>query len=351
MPATVTERTLSIPAARLIAAYAAAIVVALLLLETTVRVIGPPVRLWYPLVATWNRPIRVLFVGSSRVQAAVDPARVTARLGPAGDRIDVNLGEGFSTIIEHTLGLRDLGGRGLLRGATVFVEIPGGAPDASRWTDRWYYTEMPDLFAATMRPGDLGRLWASDHSREDKFTGTARTLLQRSLIFTYHEFIRVRFLTAVDAQFRALSRRLAGAGAAAPPTPDLREGGGVRTDFDDRLRIRAEAVVEGQNMLREQRLVTDWNDLVVGTLVSVVQNSGGNVVFFETPLSPPMRLASETAIGLENRRRFLAQAERWGARTILLQDQWPAESFPDMVHLSAAASGRFTDELIAAWRR
>lgn len=373
-----THRTLPPHTLRALAVYIVAIVVALALLEGAIRMRRAPQRLWYPAVATQSagHPLRTLFVGSSRVQASIDPTRVSAALPPANGALDVNVGQGFSTVIEHTLGVRYLAERGLLRGATVFVEVPGGAPDVSQWTSRWYYSEMPDFLLSLITFTDMPVLWRSSMTREEKIAATVRGSLGRSQLFTYHELYRVRFLTDVDQQFRAWSRALAARmrpspvattsdalasraeapsstgtpAAAAPATAVMREGGGVRTDGDELARIRAEASREGQRMLREQERVTDWNARVVADLVRAVRAGGGTVVFFETPLSQPMRMAADTPTGLENQRSFAAEVERWGMRIIPLTRTWPDDQFPDLWHLSADAAKQFTTELMAAWR-
>ncbi len=374
-----THRTLPPHTLRALAVYIVAIVVALALLEGAIRMRRAPQRLWYPAVADQaaGRPLRTLFVGTSRVQASIDPGLVSAALPPSGPTaLDVNAGQGFSTIIEHTLGLRYLAERGLLRGTTVFVEVPAGSPDTSRWTDRWYYIEMPDFLLSVIRFGDMPALWRSSMSREEKIAATVRGSMRWSKLVTYHELYRVRFLTDVDRQFRAWSRALAqwmnaprvatapaasladlsatpNAVVSTPPAQAsamMREGGGVRTDGDELARIRAEAVADGQRMLREQELITDWNARVVSDLVQTVRDGGGTVVFFETPLSEPMRLVAETPAGIENRRTFATQAEQWGMRIIPLTGTWPDDQFPDVWHLSVPASKRFTSQLMAAWR-
>jgi hypothetical protein len=360
-------RTLPPHTFRLLAVYALGIALALVALEGVIRARHVTPRKWYPLVASTGQPVRTIFVGSSRVQAAIETSLVTAALPAAEGRQDISVGQGFSTIIEHTLGLRLLARQGLLRGATVFVEAPGGIPDTSRWTDRWYYSEMPDFLLAVIEAGDMPGLWRSSMTREDKIAATVRGSLRASQLFTYHELIRVEFLTDVDHRFREWARRLAPRTATptvtappAPPstaaptsTPDttMREGGGVRTDLDDRERIRAEAVREGQRMLRDQERVTDWDTRVIATLVKTVRDGGGTVVFFETPLSAPMRIASETAVGVANRRDFLAQAARWGSTVVPLSRVYDDTDFPDVWHLSVSAGHRFTAELVAAWRR
>ena len=342
--------TLSWRALRLLFGYTAAIVIVLGIVEAITRLGGgPPGRLWYPsaIEQAAGQPLGLLFVGSSRVQAAIDTSRVAAARPGNDTRLVFNAGQGFSTVIEHALGLRRLANRGLLRGTTVFIEAPGGIPDDSRWSDRWYYQEMPDFLLSVMEEGDLRALWRSQMSQEDKIAASIRGTFRSSQIVTYHELMRVRFLSWVDRRYRAVA-----SGPALPVTPlELRAAGGVRTDLDDRNRIRLEATLEGDRMVREQLPVTDWDARVVGTIVETVRRGGGTVVFFETPLSGPMRRASETPVGLENRRRFLAQTAAWGLRMIPLGHTFPDDDFPDVWHLSARASSVFTDELMAAWQR
>src|SRR5215471_20978841 len=106
--------------------------------EACVRRTVDRVPLWYgaaDALAAQGR-VDVLFVGSSRVEAAVVPeefeAAVLARSGRSLRTL--NLGRGSSTDVEHYLGVRDLLERHpeSLLGVRVFWEAPGGVPVALR---------------------------------------------------------------------------------------------------------------------------------------------------------------------------------------------------------------------------
>ena len=313
---------------------------------------------WYPDVIEQLQglPVRYLFVGSSRVSAAVDGARLEQALRGSGDSTTVNVGQGFSTIITHALGLRELGDQGLLRGSVVFLEAPQGMPDASTWHDEWYYIEAPYFLLTVMHAHDLPGLWRSNMSAGLKFAATGRLVFAWSRSLTYRERVRAGGLAAAYTAAQDLQRLVVGAGPsadmrAAEERGILRAGGGVRIDIDDRQRIRAAAADEGRRMVATQRVVDDWDASVVGDIVRLVRRAGGDVVFYEMPLSSVMRGAYETPTGISNVRSFRRQAAEWRTPILALRRSFPDEEFPDLWHLSREQSVRFTDDLVLSWQK
>lgn len=334
--------------------YAVAIAGALVAGEIGVRVSAFTPAQWYPQVTRQldAAPARYMFVGSSRVGAGVaviafaeaQPPAPSGGIGPV-----FNMGHGFSTVISHAIGLRRMAERGLLRGAVVFVEAGGGIPDTSTWRDRWYYREAPSFLVSVADARDIPGLWRSDQSVDDKLGATARTALKGSRLAVYAEMIRVNGLAAAYRQ----AARLRPPPSTLPVPVErlaLRETGGVRGDVDDLSRISAAAVQEGQRMLLEQVLIADWDRTVVADVAGIIRAGGGEVVFFEMPLSPPMRLASESETGRLNAQTFRAWAAARGIRVLDQRREFPADAFPDVWHMSAPAADMFTQDLIEAWR-
>lgn len=338
---------------RIVALYSAAVMAALALGEAGVRVSGFEPPQWYPQImrALGDRPVRFMFVGSSRVGAAVNAIAFAQAQPPGADRVYgpvFNSGHGFSTIVSHAIGLRRMADAGQLRGAVVFVEAAGGSPDESTWRGRWYYREAPNFLVSVAGPRDLPGLWRSSMSTDEKVGATARTLLNGSNLAVYAEMVRVSGLGTVYSQARRLQTSAPAESVLSAPL-DVRAEGGVRGDVDDLARISRAAVEEGARMLREQRFVDNWDGTVAADLVRTVRGGGGEVVFFEMPLSPPMRLASLSETGRRNRASFEAWAAANGIRMLKARREFPAEAFPDVWHMSAAAAGIFTQDLIEAW--
>lgn len=321
--------------------YLLAVAAAIAVAEAAVRLSPFEPAQWYPQVIARaaGAPLRFLFVGTSRVGAGVNVEQFAAAVpaDPAlAARPTFNMGHGFSTIAAHAIGLGRMADAGMLGGAVVFIEAAGGVPDTSEWRDRWFQTESPGLLLSVMRPRDLPGLWRSEMRFEHKLSASARALLRPSWLATYRENIRVQGLAAVYARSAAAA-------------PDMREQGGVRGDIDDRARIRAAAGQEGLRLAATEPRVDDWHALIVADIVALVRAAGGEVVFFEMPLSSPMRGASESATGRANAESFRRQVEQWGTRLVPAGRELPDEAFPDLWHMSAAAADMFTRDLIAAW--
>lgn len=328
--------------------YLLAVAAAMAVAEAAVRVSTFDPAPWYPQVIarTGGAPVRFLFVGTSRVGAGVNVEQFAAAV-PADAALEArptfNMGLGFSTLAEHALGLGRMADAGMLHGAVVFVEAAGGVPDTSTWRDRWFQTESPGLLLSVMRPRDLPGLWRSEMDVDHKLAASARVLLRPSWLATYRENIRVQGLTAVYARSAAVMR---GTPAAAP---DMRAEGGVRGDIDDRARIRAAAGQEGRRQAATARRVDDWNALILADIVTRVRAAGGEVAFFDMPLSGPMRVASESETGRANAESFRRQVKQWGTRLVPAKRRLPDEAFPDLWHMSAAAADMFTRDLIGTW--
>lgn len=291
---------------------------------------------WYPraIETLDGRPARFLFIGSSRVSAAIDVRRFASATGAPED-LTLNVGQGFSTVTAHALGIRRLSELGLLRGTTVFVEAPQGVADTSTWATPWYQIEGAHFLMSVIEGRDLPGLWRSSQSVEEKLGASGRWLLSPSWIAVYREDIRVK----------ALARTYALTGLSAAPPPDDQRG--VRRDVDDLGRIRASAIGAGQKMALAP-VVPDWSATVTAWIVRRVQESGGHVVLYEMPMSSPMAILSSAQE--QNARTLAEQAARWNVPILRADAAFGEADFPDLWHLSIPASWRFSDALAAAWR-
>jgi hypothetical protein len=344
MPTPTPRTTLPAGAGRLFLAVGACVLAAGLCLEGAVRVAGYALPRWYPQVAqnqSWRGATdRVVFVGTSRTFAAVDHRRFAA----SGSVPAANMGQGFSTIASHALGLRYLAERGALVGTTVFVEAPGGVPDALTWQDPWYFIERPQWLLSVMKPSDLPALWRSATPVEDAFAVTFRGLAVGSRFFAYREDVRVKSLGWIYDRAR---------GRASVSDEDLAGDEEdivlpARRNPADRERVREAAVQEGQRWTVGTRPV-NWDETVVGTLVRTVQAAGGRVVFLSMPLSDAMAVGLRTPLAQANRLGFDEALVRWGTTRLELPVVFADDDFPDLWHLARQGRDRFSSALIDAW--
>lgn len=247
--------------------------------------------------------------------------------------LTINVGQGFSSVTAHALGVRRLAEAGLLNGATIFLEAPLGVPDTATWTTPWYQIEGAHFLISVIEGRDLPGLWRSSQSAEEKLAASGRWLFTPSWISTYREDIRVR----------ALGRTYGLLGVSLAPVDD---GRGVRRDVDDIGRIRAAAVDAGQQAAHSA-LVPDWDATVIASIVQRVHASGGRVVFYTMPMSAPMAVMSSSIA--ENARTFAEKARLWGVPILSPDVPFTESDFPDLWHLSLPASVRFTDALATTW--
>ncbi len=331
-------------AGRLFLAVCGSILAAGLCLEGAVRVAGYSLPRWYPQVAqnqSWRGATdRVVFVGTSRTFAAVDHRRI----GDARAVGAVNMGQGFSTIATHALGVRYLAERGALAGTTVFVEAPGGLPDASTWDDPWYFIERPQWLLSVMTPGDVPALWRSTTPVEDAFAATFRGLAIGSRFAAYREDVRVKALGWIYD--RARGRASVADDELAGDEEDIVLP--ARRNPADRERIRQAAVLDGQRWIVGTREV-EWDNTVVATLVATAHAGGGRVVFLSMPLSGPMSVGLRTPMATANRQRFHDALTRWGATRLEVPAAFTDDDFPDLWHLSRQGRDRYTTAVIDVW--
>src|SRR5262245_14104188 len=139
------------------------------------------------------RPVQAVFVGSSRVQAAILPSAFERALGERGrpGTAALNLARGYTTDAEHYLGLRNLlaAHPDRLRGITVFAEAPGGLPWPTRWDNApWAMAAQPWMLVDLLQPADLPRFWQeSGLDLETRLHLSLRLGLRRLSLFNRRE--------------------------------------------------------------------------------------------------------------------------------------------------------------------
>jgi hypothetical protein len=328
------------------------------LAEACVRLTADRVPTWYGaaerLAAT--RPVQVLFVGSSRVQAAILPVafeQVLAERGRPGLAV-LNLGRGYSTDPEHYLGLRNLlaAHSDTLRGVTVFAEAPGGAPFATRWeTVQWAMAEQPWMLVDLLRASDLPRFWRwSGLDFETRLHLSVRVVLSRLALFNRRERVREQWL---DNVLPTLAR---GRRPDFAPTrilgDDLQGWGNVpsiRTDPAALAAAREAARDLGEQMARHQAPVREWQGTLPEAFVRLVQGAGGHMVFFEPPQSEVFLRGFRTKVRQEDAALFARQARAWGACVVRPAFAYSEDDLPDFWHLRPERAADYTRAVAVAW--
>lgn len=309
---------------------------------------------FYQVVRTGPAPVHYLFIGSSRVAAAIDIAtfRHVLRTDPIfADSAETlhlyNLGQGYSTLAEHYLALRRLPDS-LLQYTTLFIGLEHGIPPGDLFTDTWSgpWTDprWPLLLSPILRLSDLLAFWRhADNSVHDKLIVTAGVFLYS---VRYGRFIRAK----AHAWIHHLPFRL-GLRQPPPPTPSpLTARGGIRTDSAAIAEIRHLILEQLQQngALPPDSVIPNWNQTVFADLVRLLQAHRGRVVVFNLPLPSWHRQTDRPTP--EKVQSFKQWAK---AHSVLILDvpvNYPDEAFPDLIHLADAYAPDFTQRLAQAYR-
>lgn len=322
---------------------------------------------WYG-AAQWaasDARVDVVFIGSSRTAAAVnvesfatDVFAITGRC-PRG----LNLGRPYSTDAEHYLGLRNLftSHPESLQGVTVFVEAPGGLPSNNgsglptleRWRTSWVHSMQPWLVVDVLRTKDLLPFWRSQELViSDKVHLTFRFALRKiSSTLNRRERIREELLEDGIAWLLHLTngRIRPNPFTYVPVHYGLASGGGIRTDPASLQVARKAALRFTDQSLKNEKPLREWDTAVLSDLVQLVRQHGGQVVFFEMPLSSTFARLYATPMRQEDIRIFREHARAWGTPMIRAQLSFAGEDFPDLWHVGPSLAPTFTAELAKAW--
>jgi hypothetical protein len=324
------------------------------LAEACVRRTADRLPLWYGAADALAAQDRVdaLFVGSSRVEAAVVPetfeAVVLARTGRPLRTL--NMGRGRSTDFEHYLGLRNLLERHptAFSGLRVFWEAPGGVPVAGRYgIDPWATTEQPWLLVDLLDVSDLEALWRS--SALDVGTRlhlSLRLWLRPIRLFNRRERLRQSLLSLPSLLAMG---RLAELFGSAPLGSDLRAHGRL---YDNALRVleaREGALEFASGVPNALAAWRSGQPTGVSLAVDLVRAHGGQVIFFRPPEAEVFEQAYVAPAWLEERRAFEARADAWGCPRLSPAFPHADDDLPDLWHLRPARAPEFTRALADAW--
>jgi len=297
-------------------------------------------------------PIGAVFVGSSRIQAAVVPRQFADALGTkwTPDRQALNLARGYSTEAEHFLGLRNLIDKypAALRGVYVFAEAPGGLPFRAGWADTpWAFAEQPWMLVDLLKPSDLPVFWkAPGLDVEQRLHVALRSMVRSARVFNRRERVRQQWLEQVLPQLAA--------GRLPDLQPNLQVGydlqgpgnaSSIRVDPAAVAQARASAVEVAGLLERQQAPMRNWNDSIQEALARLVRQHGGQVVFLAPPLSEPFQRIYRTAVRQEDIAYFARQAAEWGSCVVRPDFTYTDEDLPDLWHLKPELAPAYTQAL------
>ena len=304
----------------------------LVLVELFVRFLLPTNE-WYKEAErlAHSKPIRYIFIGSSRVACSINPVEFTESVADKRSQdITVNMGKGYSTLVEHCLGVAKISDAmpNKLRGVVVFMEAPQGIPNMQTWHSNWFHPDNPEMLAATMRPSDLTAFWAqcSDTDLKSKMTVSAATV---------SEAVRLR-----GGWKMVLDNCLHPGRDSVTRLPT----GGIRQDNQGIRDARRLASVLAENEIKNQQVINSafWEMTVLKSLNDQIRAAGGRLVLFSIPMSSVQASTYSTDIAKKNNGtigNFLKKANIPVIQPVFTTTD---DDFPDLWHLKGTRSSEFT---------
>ncbi len=287
-----------------------------------------------------------LFVGTSRVAAAIDEQAFAASLqdvegcnGPA-----FNLGLGYSTLAEAYLGLRRISESrpNGLSGCTVLVEAPVGIPSWDSWADSWIAPPAAGPLVGYIEFRDVAPfLFYSATPLGDKMFVLAAKLLKSPEVIAR---LRAKLGSIIDDA--SMSSEVRG-DARDNNAPALVSKGGIRNDAYGAEVVRQAALKQALTALGVQQPVSEaiWSKSVLKSIVSLVRQKGGKIVIFNMPLSSVQQAPLTTAQRMNDKKLFLRMAEDWNVPLLAVPIELSDKDFPDLWHLSKTRAQEFTQSL------
>lgn len=300
---------------------------------------------WYESVEVdASSSIGAIFIGSSRVGASIHAGTFAkvADFAPA-ERV-LNMGRGYSRLIQHYLGLRNVldSDPKCLLGTIVFLEAPTGVPDHSTFADSWEFGEAPQQLTMQLQASDLPTMWRHQGSRAFKPTFEFLTGPSRALI--YRDWIRRLLRRRITGRLKDLALGVTMSDGA---SADLAGASGVRTDRIGIGLVRQKMIADAKNSSREACAL--YADTVLTRLVDLVSEAGGEVVLFDIPLSTQARKRYGQVISQLDRERFVDELSKADIAMLQPDFEHNDSDFPDLSHLRKSRQAEFTRALACSW--
>ncbi|MGE5340928.1 MAG: hypothetical protein ACM3SY_05535 [Candidatus Omnitrophota bacterium] len=293
----------------------------------------------------------VIFIGSSRVAAAINNEAFDRRMSQLTGRkiVSLNFGQGYSTIQEHYLGMRNLLKRYSkpYKPFTVLIEAPGEMVNIKyykRWTDDWINNGETQLLVPLLHVSDFLFFLKSSTDKSNDKTYVAFKYLTKSIdLIRYRERTKAK----IDRTFKNLLEPPAPKNIA--PQPDLTQRGGIKTDPKALEMIRASAVTFANEMLSEQRDFQNWDQTVLADLIRLIESYNGTVVFYTMPASSVYSRVFNTNLHQKNKATFKKQLKKWNIPLLYPEFSYTDEDFPDLWHMKLSRSFEFSEKLADAY--
>ncbi len=321
---------------------------------------------WYQRTArrVEQQPVDYLFLGSSRVTAAIDADVFAQSIEQrTGRRPTVDLlARGYTNLIHNYLALRNLTDihPEHLRGCVVMLELPSGLPAThgsyantpTGLRGAWLNSQScAHLLSAVMQTRDLPALYGSDTELERKIELTfgclSRPICSVSQRQRVHEVFRANLNTLAYKVENRLTPTLPREAASV----DLSDRGGIRTDAEGVAVVRRYAAMQARQASANQKPLRNWEDSLLPDLIALCRDHRMQLVFFEMPEAPDYVHGSQTPTRQADRRHFRQWAQGEGVPIIRFDFPTRQADFPDGLHLSQSRGRAYSSALARTFMR
>jgi hypothetical protein len=301
-----------------------------------------------------NKPIDVLFIGSSRVAAAIDTETFADAV--PGPRLNVvNAGTGYANAAEFHLALRNTFREhpDRLRKAVIFIEAPFGIPDSTTWSDPWSHPERPEMLPPLLRWEDVARYWRNVRGESAVIRLEKRLRFLFDYAFRFSRLVTDRlalgehFLGFVESPIKHALKSFAPQSNQSAVRVDLSTAGGIRNDPEGVALARKRAQEYFEKALKAQQRV-DWSKAFIADSVKLAQQNGARVVFFDLPVHSAQKSISETPTRQADRAAFREAIQTRDTPLVISDFSTSDDDFPDIWHLRKSRAADFSRALAAA---
>lgn len=287
-----------------------------------------------------NEDKKYIFIGSSRVAAAVDVEVISNY----DSSVCQNMGRGYTTAAIHYLGLKYALKQNpkCLKNTKVFIESPKGFCNYFyTWEDEWVNEDSPLLIVPYLDFDSFKDFWT--HSTNNFFV--------KVTVSAHYFFRTIRFLTFIkeildrNSFIDILTKT--GLVESKKSNSILADKGGIKTDSESIEKTRSMAVEYYGSLKSQQPVITSvkWGESIFMDMKKLLKENGSELYMFEIPLSSVQGQAYETAGSRENIEEFSNFRKTQNIQYIAIPFETTDNDFPDLWHISKEKSIEYSKML------
>lgn len=298
-----------------------------------------------------SKELNILFIGSSRVAAAVDEYHFKELYqNKFKQSIEVyNLGKGFSTIKQNYFLLRNLLEihPNKLKNLTVFLEAPDGIPELVDVEDKWFHHEQPAFLIDVLQTRDLIPLVKSKLDLNSKIQIILKYMMKSFLPLRYQETIRNGLLANGMKLFKKV---IPIDTKSTNKVADLVTHGDIRNDLQGVKRIRSNALKHSLSRIKNQKPSPNYTKSTIFQIENLFKKHGIKLVLFHMPVSSIYQNENKTRLRLQERKLFNQEISKHQQIQILKTiTNFSDRAFPDMLHLAKSKRIEFTGKIFTSF--